>query len=245
MAGLLPAKVTLSLSKQPKLGEEVDLLGTVTPEIDVPRLKIRFGFRGDVHLVSGHPTIYTSARGGETKTHAVRVVFKSSDVRVSLHAGSCHKNQKGEEVVCPAHGSRIWLSVVDEQTGQFSSYHTYQDWLNRRSRHVFMLYNGIDSEWLPQPTMEFYELNRHIAQEMRKYEPALSDSEALCLHEDNYKLIINGIGSAGASDSVRIEYMLEAGWLKAQRAGSATKRKWLKEFMEKNKGEWKNQSDLN
>ena len=80
---------------------------------------------------------------------------------------------------------------------------------------------------------------------MRKFEPALIDSEALCLHQDNYLLIINAIGDSNATDEQRIEYLLKAGWLKAQRLGAEAKEKWFNDFMEKNRGIWGGNSNLN
>ena len=102
-----------------------------------------------------------------------------------------------------------------------------------------MLYNHLEGEWMSEPDQGFETTNRQIAEEMKKYEPALSDSEALCLHADNYKLIVNGIGDPKATDAERIEHLLQAGWLGAQRDSATVKEKWLNEFMEKNKGGWK------
>lgn len=65
--GILPAKVALELSHEVKMGDEADLICTVTPSVDVPQMKVFFRFARGVEHVSGDSVVYTSAKKGETK----------------------------------------------------------------------------------------------------------------------------------------------------------------------------------
>lgn len=104
--------------------------------------------------------------------------------------------------------------------------------------HVLWKYNNAEPQWLSEPDQSWETSNQEIVIEMRKFEPSLSDSEALCLHQDNYLLIINGIGDPGVTDSERIEYLLKNGWLEVQRSSVGDKTEWFNDFMKKNKGKW-------
>ena len=135
----------------------------------------------------------------------------------------------------------LHLYLLDPETGQYG---TKEQWLNR-GIGVLGKYNNVEPQWFSEIDPAWEPSNRKIAQEMRKFEPALTDSEALCLHEDNYKLIINAIGDSNATDEQRIEHLLKAGWLDAQRSGAEAKEKWFNEFMDKNRGIWGGNSNLN
>jgi len=135
----------------------------------------------------------------------------------------------------------LHIYLLDPETGQYG---TKEEWL-KRAINVFWKYNNLEPQWLSEPDQEWEASNRKIAEEMRKFEPALTDSEALCLHEDNYKFIINAIGDSNATDDERIEHLLKAGWLEAQRSGAEAKEKWFNDFMEKNRGIWGGNSNLN
>ena len=135
----------------------------------------------------------------------------------------------------------LHLYLLDPETGQYG---TRDQWLNR-GIGVLGKYNNVEPQWFSEIDPAWAESNRKIVQEMRKFEPALTDSEALCLHQDNYFLIINAIGDSNATDEQRIEHLLKAGWLDAQRSGAEAKEKWSNEFMEKNRGKWGGNPNLN
>jgi hypothetical protein len=139
----------------------------------------------------------------------------------------------------PGLGHTFYL--LDSLTGQYG---TKEQWLNR-GIGVLGKYNNVEPQWLSEPDRAWEPSNRKIAQEIRKFEPALIDSEALCLHQDNYLLIINAIGDPNATDSERIEHLLKADWLNAQRSGVEAKENWFNEFMDKNRGNWGGNSNLN
>jgi hypothetical protein len=232
-------KVSLHVVGTPRLGEPITLVYTATPDIDAPRMRLHFKCLKGSQLVSGNGVTYTSCRKGETKAYKVTVKFLSPVPRVCIDAHICSKNEKGEEVCYPSGGTWRRWHLVDEETGLFGG---LDEWLNHPSRCVLMLYNFFDGEWLSVPTeesaREFYRANLKIVSEMSKYEPSLTDSEALCLHQDNYRLIIHGVGDAGATDSARIAHLLNAGWLAAQRDSASVKERWLEGFMQRNKGGW-------
>ena len=137
-------------------------------------------------------------------------------------------------------GSGYELFLIDSLTGQLGTRNELLSALygELSPPRVFMLYNHLEGDWLKEPDQGYTLTNKKIAEEIKKFEPALSDSEALCLHADNYKLIINAIGDPNATDEERIKKLLSAGWLKAIRGGSLEKEKWQKDFMKKNKGKW-------
>lgn len=137
--------------------------------------------------------------------------------------------------------TEIFLFLTDPATGQYG---TKGEWL-KKATNVFWKYNNIEPQWLSKPDQEWEAGNRKIAEEMRRFEPALTDSEALCLHRDTYLVLIRGIGDPNASDSSRAVHLLNAGWLKTQRAGAAEHDKWLSDFMGKNKGRWGGDADSN
>lgn len=236
LGALLPAKVTLELSKQPRLDEEVDLICTVTPGIDVPKLKISFRFPRGVEPVSGRTSIYTSARKGETKTYRVTVKFKSSPATLTANVGSAYKNYKGDEVVRPSEGATIWLYLVDEEAGLFGTELEY-----RNSKLEFR-YNPADGIWLDMGEPGLADWNKRIIDMAKKLEPAMTDSEALCLHADidNVKSPYKYLGPVlaergGLSDEIVMKYLLEQGWLRKHREGGEAKLEWLRTLSKKHK----------
>jgi hypothetical protein len=238
-------KVSLHVVGTPRLEEPVTFVYTATPDIDVRKMELQFRCSEGTELVSGSGVTYTSCKKGETKAYKVTVRFVSSVSRVGVNAWICVKNEKGKEIRCPSGRASLDWYLVDEKTGLFGG---LDEWLNHPSRRVLMLYNSLDCEWLSNATGwadGFYRANQKIVSNMRGYEPSLTDSQALCLHQDNYRLIILGIGDAGATDSARIVHLLGAGWLTAQRDSACVKERWLAGFMERNRGGWETELELN
>ena len=177
---------------------------------------------------------------GETKEFRTRCRILKPVTFVEI-SGNLDRVIEGKLHGNVASFTEIFLFLVDPATGQYG---TKAEWL-AKSVNVFWKYNNLEPQWLSEPTQEWVEGNQKIAGEMKSFEPALTDSEALCLHLDNYLLIINGIGDPNATDSSRVVQLLNAGWLKAQRAGAQEHDKWLNEFMRKNKGSWGGDPDSN
>jgi len=231
----------ISIPFIPKVGEVFTTTLTVYCKNDLEYYKVgpdyKVCFEGDIEITEGREhIIYGYLKKGETRRFKAKMVIKEAKERVGI-GGSIVAMRP----VPFGQGVYIEMFLVDPQNGQYG---TKEEWL-KRTVSVFWKYNNVEPQWLVEPDCAWEESNRKIVQEMRKFEPSLSDSEALCLHQDNYLLIINAIGDANATDEQRIEHLLEAGWLEAQRAGAQSKEVWFQEFMEKNKGKWGGNPSLN
>lgn len=214
-----------------------------TPKLDVPfEVFLTVKCKGNLESMEFGPdyTISFSGKGAEVigrRDHEIHGYLKKGDIRhFSTTMIISHQVEEiligGKVIVAnfPAQGIGIELFLIDEKNGLYGS---REQWLQRRIG-VLGQYNNIEPEWLDVPDPAWVESNRLIAENMRKFEPTLTDSEALCLHWDNYVLIIHGIGDSGAPDSERIVHMLQAGWLEAQRSSLEQKKNWFANFMEKN-----------
>lgn len=185
---------------------------------------------------------------GEVKTFEASIIIhsaphallynKAKSVGFSLGVLSYDKiNGKGIGVCADP---RKQLYLIDKATGQLGTLSDWDEMVNGplKLRKIFWKYNHIDGEWLNVPDQSFEITNRQIAANMKTLEPALTDSEALCLHADNIKLIVNAVGDPKATDDERIKILLSKGWLKAQREGSSVKEKWFINFIKSNNGKW-------
>jgi len=132
-------------------------------------------------------------------------------------------------------GYGLDIYLIDEEIGQYGS---REQWLAKKYG-VLAKYNNVEPQWLNEYDVSWVKSNRKIVSMMRQFEPTLSDSEALCLHQDNYLLIINAVGNSEANDEERIKHLLEAGWLKAQRSDAQTKEQWFNNLINENRGTWK------
>jgi hypothetical protein len=232
----LPARVTLELASQARLGEEVDLICTVTPDADVPKMRVYFTFPRGVEHVSGLTNIYTSGKKGQTETYRVRIRFKSAPATLGAMAGQWHINEKGDEIFGPSEGATMWLYLIDEQTGLFGNEAEY------KNSKLEFLYDPVEGVWLEVGEPRYGERNRRIIQTVKKLEPALTDSEALCLDSEKYRIGIPPGGSKWdeqkqewvEEDTYR--YYLREGWLKAIRAGTILE--WEGVCKEKIRAEW-------
>ncbi|UCG92442.1 MAG: hypothetical protein JSV97_01640 [candidate division WOR-3 bacterium] len=223
----------ISIPFMPRIGEIFEVTFTVSCKNDLDR--IRFGPDYTVIFTSNAASIISGKeqrfsgymKRGEIRQFKARMVINEPSPTVSIKAAI-------SAPVWGPQGVGFLLFLTDEKTGQ---YDTKDKWL-RKAANVFWKYNHLDAQWLSEPDPKLEASNRQIAVEMKKFEPALTDSEALCLHQDNYFLIINAIGDSCATDSERVEHLLKAGWLEAQRAGAKAKEKWLNDFMEENQRRW-------
>lgn len=88
----------------------------------------------------------------------------------------------------------------------------------------------------------YVEWNKRIIATARKLEPALSDSEALCLHADivNENTPYQYSGpilheKTSTTDEELFDFLLKRGWLDKHRAGEAIKKEWLRQLSEENR----------
>jgi len=213
-----------SLNKHP---EKMVAMGYITHFSSRPMDPVTFMTEKEMFIPVLNP--------GEWREFSVKLKITESAENIQIQAGTHFKVSRSG-----AHGA-MSIYLIDPETGQYG---TKEQWLNR-GIGVLGKYNNVEPQWFSEIDPAWAESNRKIAEGMRKFEPALIDSEALCLHQDNYLLIINAIGDPNATDEERIEHLLKAGWLKAQRAGAQSKEAWFQEFMEKNQGNWGGNSNLN
>lgn len=124
-------------------------------------------------------------------------------------------------------GTSAGIVLLDRKTGQYGKGE------DRFKPSVLWRYNNVEPQWLPGPDAGWEESNRKIVDAMKKYEPTLSDSEALCLHQEHYVIVTSPIWKKFESDSARITAILREGWLAAIRSGADAKQKWSDAFMKK------------
>jgi hypothetical protein len=75
-------------------------------------------------------------------------------------------------------GKYLRLYLVDSTAGQYGTgIERYNQMMN-----VFWKYDHLSAQWLNVPDPRWGDSNRRIAEEIKGFDPALTDSEALCLH---------------------------------------------------------------
>jgi hypothetical protein len=239
--GLAPEGIVVSLDAEisiphmPKVGElfEVTLIVYCKENFE----SARFGpdyiatFNSDgAEIIEGNEKEFHGyMQKGDIKQFTAKMIIRKPHKSVSIHGGLLSPNWPGPQ------GVGFTIHLIDSITGQYGP---KEEW-EQKVIGVFARYNPLGPQWFRKPDLRWVTMNRKIAAEMKEFEPALTDSEALCLHQDNYLLIINAIGDTFATDSERIEHLLKAGWLDAQHAGAEVKEEWFNDFMEKNRGRWK------
>jgi len=132
----------------------------------------------------------------------------------------------------------LWL--LDPQTGQYGTRTEYEKGLPVEYRYDFS-----DGRFLgPQEAcVGWVEENRKIIEMMKRLESALSDSEALLLHSEQFQ-----VGAPRGTvkwdeeeekwiEDEMYEYYLKDGWFKAAREGRLEE--WRKKEKEKIQKEWK------
>jgi len=131
----------------------------------------------------------------------------------------------------------IRLFLIDEKTGLLG---TGED--KKKGRPVEYRYDAVDGTFYPPGKLDTpvnVEWNRRIITMMKEIEPALSDSQALLLHSDHYRI---GTPKEAThwdeekkclvTDEEKIfEYYLKDGWFKALLSGK--REEWIKKEKEK------------
>jgi len=231
--------IILDFLGTPKLGEEITLVCLATPDIDIPSMRLDFHSKGGAEILSGPGIVHTSAKKGETKAYKVRVRFNAGGA-VSVLGYLCIRDDKGKESWQESGWARTGhLLVVDEETGRFG---TELEWRNSKLEYR---YNPAAGKWLELGEPAWADWNRKIIRTAKKLEPALTDSEALCLHADihdresPYKWLGPVQLEADTSgENLHIEYLLENGWVEKHREGSAEKKRWLSALSDSLGKEW-------
>jgi hypothetical protein len=248
--GYGPSEITLS--KKPKIGETVKLTFSVTSRTDIKHARIKFNGVEGVEFISGEgrverlngktARIYYHAQKDVINSFSIYVKAKSSPFRVDVTASVPWKDKSVHENPGSPFGlNLIHLLLIDSLTGQLG---TIEEYNQHPIRRILMYYNHYDGEWLNDPDPSFEITNRKIVVGMRKFEPALSDSEALALHGDMIQGIMFGIGvskkdaskPAKEVEDMIIKYLLKEGWLGKLRNG--TKDKWFQKLKKDSKEKW-------
>ncbi len=232
----IPVKATFRLSKEPRLGETVRVTYTITPSEDVPEMRVSFDKLKGVEVVSGGTVFHSGADKGETKVFSIEVRLVSSPVDLGVWVRGKAILEDGTSLpLCS--GGRLARMIVDEETGQFG---TWGEYCNSK---LEFRYDPVDGSWLEVGVPGLASWNRRIIEMMRRLEPAISDSEALCLHSEMYQVLIPPEVSARWDEEKQewiedeiFRYYLQEGWLKAMREGR--REDWQREQKEKIEREW-------
>lgn len=228
----IPVKATFGLSKEPRLGETARVTYEITPSEDVPEMRVSFDRLKGVELVSRGTVFHSSADKGETKVFSIEVRFVSSPVDLGVWVRGKAILEDGTSLPLRS-GGRLYRVIVDEDTGQFGTVGKYLD-------RVEFRYNPGVADWEPEPHEGLGPKNRRIIEAFKKLEPALTDSEALCLHYDFHNIAYlywapPKEGREKFTDEDVARYLLEQGWLKKDREGGKAKADWIKALSEKNR----------
>ena len=116
----IPAKITLRLSNEPRLGETVDLIFTITPSEDVPEMSVDFDMLKGVELAGGEKVTKSSAKKNETKEFVIKVKFISPPVALGVKAKGTAKSAEGKRLPLNR-GGILRRYIIDEKTKQFGS----------------------------------------------------------------------------------------------------------------------------
>jgi hypothetical protein len=214
----------LEVAEEPLVGELVDVIFTVTGPVDIRRLMVEFKPRSGIELVGVGGPLETSISAGEEKQVVVKARFTSSPARLTAVARGSGLVSSGSWM--PFKGVAVLRRVViDEATGQFGTDEVY-----RNSRLLFR-YNHMDGRWLEQGDPGSEPANREIVETLKRLEPALTDSEALCLHSEMFNIgWPKHIRARWDEDKQRwieddiFRYYLDERWLTALREG------WIDEW---------------
>jgi len=230
VTGSIPAKSTLRFSREPRLGETVDLIFTITPSEDVPVMNVVFRMLRGVELVGSEKVVKSSARKNETKEFVSKVKFIASPAWVSVIVGGTAVMADGKRFPL-FEGKILRRIIIDEETKQFGS---YGQKLEMGPEYRYDM--AIGEIFPPGEYLGSGPYAREMIERLKKMEPQLTDWEAIYLHRDALRALWKGIGG---SDDEKIRWFLKEGWLEKQRKGEAVKDKWLEELIQRNLEEQK------
>ena len=113
------AKTTLRLSKEPRLGETVDAIFTITLPEDVPSMNVVFWGRA-VEILDEGKELQSSAKRNETKEFVTKVKFVSSPAYVHARVKEVAVLSNGKRKILRG-GSVLRREIIDEETKQFGT----------------------------------------------------------------------------------------------------------------------------
>ena len=247
-------KVDATISNvKPKLYEPVTISCKITSDRDIDKASIVLRFDGvevvrDIKPIGfyaeeiqikrdiryyGEKGLIFNIKKGEIKEFSAIVKFiKKPSIYNSINVGFSVRSSDRIN----GWGVGAWVInyvCVDPVTGLLGN---RDDWEKSKNiavdkNSIICHYDYIAGVFTKEALVGYSGENKKIIALLKEMEPSITDSEALCLHADNYKLIINAIGDPNATDEERIKKLLSAGWLKAIRSGN--RENWNKEMHRK------------
>jgi len=240
--GSPPGGVVTSLAPQlsipyiPKVGETFEVTFTILCKQNMD--DIRFGPNYSIFFTSNVATIisgkeqkfYGYIRKGETKQFKAKMIIKDPVPTVSINAIISSEKKSG----WPPQSIGLIIFLVDPQTGQYGTKEEYEGKLPVEYR-----YDPVDGSFTCSPSQNPapVEENRRIIKMIKQFEPALSDSEALLLHSDQYRVGIPKGLPKWHEENKRwleeevFEYYLKDGWFESLHAGK--REAWIIQEREK------------
>ncbi len=255
---------------KPKLNEPITITWKITSDKDIEKVGVRFRSLWGVEVItdiqpvgfqteeiytkqySDHRTnrvlIYKISKG-ETREFTATIkfvkvptIYKAIGVSFSIQS-SDNKNGWG------AGGWGVSYVYVDPVTGLLGDRDDWEKskniWVDKNS--IICHYDYIDGSFTKESLSEYAGENKRIISMLRKIEPSITDSEALNLHSDRFKIgIPYGYESVWIAkenkwdESKQFKYYLDNGWLKAFRSGG--REKWIKEYKSKVQKSWEGKS---
>jgi len=202
---------TATLSIYCKNDLEPDRLGRKGPDYKVT-------FEGNIEIINGkEQIIYDYMKKGETRIFEAQMVIKEAKERIGIGGGIVTTKRPQF-----AQGANIEMFLVDPATGQYGTREEYEGKLPVEYR-----YDPVDGSFTCSPDQNPapVEENRRIIKMMKQFEPALSDSEALLLHSDQYRVgVPKGLPRWDEEnkrwlEEAIFEYYLKDGWFEALQEG--------------------------
>jgi len=213
---------------------------TITSPVDVPEM--RFTIKSRSAEVIGPKEILASIKANVPHTVDFFVLPNADPLVINVKSiGRAGDKSAGATF-------RIQLVLVDEKTGRFGS-RDEKKYSKKTDLHILRRYDYNIGEWTKKPNDSFMGGNYTIICSIRKLEPSITDSEALCLHADLFKIGLpykddpNGkaVIIMDGTESEQYKCSLGNGWLKAFRMGK--RGAWIKENEGRMRKTWIEKND--
>ncbi len=218
-------RVEISIPYIPKVGDIFEAILTIYCKNDLepdrlgrPGPDYKVTFEGDVDIIEGRVQIINyDMKKGETRQFKAKMVIKKAKERIGIGGGIV--TTKGPQF---AQGANIEMFLVNPATGQYGTRVEYEGKLSVEYRYDPLVGTFTCSpSQNPAPVQE----NLRIITMIKGLEPSLSDSLALILYSEQYRV---GVPKDVAKwDSVNqrwidkevFKFYLNDGWLKALQEG--------------------------
>lgn len=235
------ASAYIDISVTPKIGEVFTVSYTFVPHMDAGEASyypyvMKFSVntyqeKNAYKIVTGQlENELLAIKKGEPTTYTISLMITKSVPVIQIGAG--------------IPGRIAWvrfikLYLIDPETGQYGTKEEYEGNLPAEYR-----YDPVDGSFTCSPSLNPapVEENRRIIKMIRELEPRLSDSLALLLHSDQYRVgIPRGVSQWDSLNQRWIdkgvyEYYLRDGWFKALQEGKRDE--WLKKEKAKIEQSW-------